>query len=107
MTREISRPALAEALLSTNPPILLEALPVRHFAAGHLPTARPLPLDQVGLMGDLGLETDRAIVVYCTGVTCPNSHRLAALLATRGYADVAVYAGGKEDWTAAGLRLES
>lgn len=107
MMREISRSALAEAILSTNPPILVEALPRRHYDAGHLPTARPLPLDEFERAAELVPDKDQAIVVYCTGVTCSNSRQAAAFLATRGYANVAVYAGGKQDWTEAGLRLDS
>ena len=107
MTREISRSVLAEAILSTNPPILVEALPRRYYQAGHIPTAKPLPLDELERAAELVPDKDRPIVVYCTGVTCPNSHRAAAFLTTRGYANVAVYGGGKQDWTEAGLRLDS
>ena len=46
------------------------------------------------------------IVVYCASATCRNSHIAAGTLERLGYENVAVYAGGKEDWTAAGLPLE-
>ena len=107
MIREISRSALAEAILSTNPPILMEALPHRYYDAGHIPTAMPLPPDEYARATELVPDKDKPIVVYCTGVTCPNSRQAAAFLAMRGYANVSVFAGGKEDWTEAGLRLES
>ena len=107
MMREISRSALAEAILSANPPILVEALPRRYYDSGHIPTAKPLPLDEFERAAEIVPDKSRAIVVYCTGVTCPNSHQASAFLATRGYANVAVYAGGKQDWTEAGLRLDS
>lgn len=35
-----------------------------------------------------------------------NSHQAAARLASQGYTNVAVYAGGKKDWSEAGLKLE-
>ena len=38
------------------------------------------------------------IVVYCASKTCQNSHIAARVLAQIGYGNVAVYAGGKEDW---------
>ena len=38
------------------------------------------------------------IVVYCASRTCQNSHIAANVLRQLGYANVAVYAGGKEDW---------
>jgi rhodanese-related sulfurtransferase len=47
MTKEISRATVAEAILAENPPIVLEALPRRHYEAGHIPGARALPLDEV------------------------------------------------------------
>ena len=107
MNREISRSALAEAILSTNPPILVEALPRRYYDSGHIPTAMPLPPDEYERAVELVPDKDQPIVVYCTGITCQNSRQAAAFLAMRGYANVAVYTGGKEDWAQAGLRLES
>jgi rhodanese-related sulfurtransferase len=55
-----------------------------------------------------GLLPDKAaeIVVYCASATCQNSHIAAKVLAQLGYANVAVYAGGKQDWQEAGLPLE-
>jgi rhodanese-related sulfurtransferase len=107
MTREINRSALAEAILSTNPPILVEALPRRYYESGHLPGAAALPLDELEKALELAPDKSRQVVVYCASPTCRNSHQAAAFLAMRGYADVAVYAGGKQDWTEAGLRLET
>jgi rhodanese-related sulfurtransferase len=46
------------------------------------------------------------IVVYCASATCQNSHIAARVLGQLGYANVRVYAGGKEDWSEAGLALE-
>jgi rhodanese-related sulfurtransferase len=107
VTREITRSALAEAILSTNPPILIEALPRRYYDSGHIPGAHPLPPDEYERATELIPDKSRPIVVYCASATCRNSHQAAAFLAMRGYANVAVYAGGKQDWTEAGLRLES
>jgi rhodanese-related sulfurtransferase len=106
MMREITRPALAEAILSANPPILVEALPRRYYDSGHLPTAQPLPPDEYERALALVPDKDKPIVVYCASVTCRNSHQAAAFLTMRGYRNVAVYAGGKQDWTEAGLRLD-
>jgi len=105
--REISRSALAEAILSQDPPILVEALPQRYFDAGHIPTAKPLPPESYDRALAMVPDKGKAIVVYCASATCRNSHEAAAFLTMRGYGNVAVYAGGKEDWTGAGLRLET
>ncbi len=46
------------------------------------------------------------IVVYCASKTCQNSYIAASVLRQIGYANVAVYAGGEEDWVEAGSALE-
>jgi rhodanese-related sulfurtransferase len=51
-------------------------------------------------------DRNAEIVVYCASATCQNSHIAARLLEQRGYTDVSVYAGGKQDWSEAGLALE-
>jgi rhodanese-related sulfurtransferase len=107
VVKDISRSALAEALLSKEPPILFEALDKKYYDHGHLPTARMLPPSEVGSVVAATVASKQApIVIYCASDTCQNSHEAAAQLAADGYADVAVYAGGKQDWSNAGLRLE-
>jgi rhodanese-related sulfurtransferase len=107
MTKDITRGALAEALLSRTPPIVLEALPRKYFDVGHIPTARALPLDELEkIVPAVAADPAGAIVVYCASATCQNSHQAAKRLAELGYRNVAVYAGGKQDWKEAGLRLE-
>jgi rhodanese-related sulfurtransferase len=46
------------------------------------------------------------IVVYCAGVTCPASIAAYHYLVNHGFANVRRYAGGLEDWAAAGYPLE-
>jgi len=55
-----------------------------------------------GVLPDKSAE----IVVYCASRSCQNSHIAAARLAQLGYENVAVYAGGKQDWSEAGLAVE-
>jgi rhodanese-related sulfurtransferase len=104
--KEISRPALSEALLSRSPPIVLEALDQKYYDSGHIPTARMLPPAQLDRVASMVADKDQAIVLYCASATCRNSHQAAADLERQGYRNVAVYAGGKADWVQAGLRLE-
>jgi len=86
---------------------LVEALPEKYYRDGHLPGARHLPHDQVRELAARVLpDRDAEIVVYCASATCQNSHIAARMLAQLGYGDVAVYAGGKQDWSEAGLALE-
>jgi rhodanese-related sulfurtransferase len=107
MAKEISRSGLAEALISRTPPVVLEALPRKYFDSGHIPTAHALPLEGLEqTAAALVPDRDKAIVVYCSGTSCQNSHQAAERLAGLGYRNVAVFPGGKEEWWQAGLRLE-
>jgi rhodanese-related sulfurtransferase len=104
----IDRNALKRLIDSRDPIVLLEALPERYFSAGHLPGARLFPHDQAAALAPQLLADKQAkIVVYCASDTCQNSHVAAAVLRKLGYADVAVYAGGKKDWEQSGLPLET
>ena len=107
MTKLITREDLQQRLASSNPPIVVEALPEKYYREGHLPGALHLPHTEVAERAPALLaDKQAAIVVYCASATCRNSHVAANLLEQRGYTDVAVYAGGKLDWTEAGLALE-
>ena len=99
MVKIISRNEL-QARLSANPAlVLLEALPEKYYNDWHLPGARHFPHDQARTLAP-SVVPDKAaeIVVYCASRTCQNSHIAANVLNQIGYGNVAVYAGGKEDW---------
>jgi len=103
----IDRDTLRARLASASPPTLVEALPEKYYAEGHLPGALHLPHERVrelapALLPDKGAE----IVAYCASPTCRNSHIAADTLKAMGYARVLVYEGGKKDWVEAGLPLE-
>jgi rhodanese-related sulfurtransferase len=91
------------ALLERGGVQLVEALPVDAFAAEHLPGAGNVP-GQVSAELAERVAPDRAapVVVYCSGPYCNRSKIAAAAFARIGYADVRVYAGGKQDWAEAG-----
>ena len=52
------------------------------------------------------LDSNDEIVIYCSGGGCPASKFAYALLERAGYKNVRRYAGGIEEWEAAGLPLE-
>jgi len=87
--------------------ILVEALPEKYYRAWHLPGALHLPHTEVTARA-LGLLADKAaeIVVYCASATCQNSHMAARTLIQLGYQNVAVFPGGKQQWSDAGLSQE-
>lgn len=94
--------------LAANPRlVLLEALPATYYAQGHLPGARWFPHDRAKELATVAVpRKDDPVVVYCASETCQNSHVAAKVLADLGYSNVRVYAGGKADWSDAGLPLE-
>ncbi|MGH8751564.1 MAG: rhodanese-like domain-containing protein [Burkholderiales bacterium] len=107
MTKQITRSEL-QARIHANPRlVLVEALPEKYYREGHLPGAKHMPHDQVKQLAPALLADKTAeIVTYCASATCQNSHIAANLLTQLGYANVAVYGGGKKDWGEAGLPLE-
>ena len=105
--RTISRQDLHALIGRKEPLVLVEALPAGHFAKGHLPGAINLPHDKVREMAPSLLpDRNAAIVTYCASATCQNSHIAAHTLRAMGYANVRVYAEGKQDWIEAGLPVE-
>ena len=107
MTTTISRERLQEKLAGAPRPVLIEALPAKYYLDGHLPGALHMPHERVGELAPSALPDKQAeIVVYCASATCRNSHIAAGALERLGYGNVSVYAGGKQDWQEAGLRLE-
>jgi rhodanese-related sulfurtransferase len=106
MSNEISREELSQ-LVHSHQVVVLEVLPPKYYAEGHLPGARNLPLDRLEqVLAELALDRTEPIVTYCTGPTCPNSGVAAARLGQLGYANVRVFKGGKQAWREAGLALE-
>jgi len=99
MNKTVTRDEL-QARLAANPNlVLLEALPEKYYNDWHLPGAKHFPHDQARALAPVVVPDKSAeIVVYCASSTCRNSHIAATVLQQNGYSNVAVYAGGKEDW---------
>ena len=99
MNKIITRSEL-QARLAANPGlVLLEALPEKYYKDWHLPGAKHFPHDRArALAPSVAPDKSAEVVVYCASRTCQNSHIAANVLQQIGYGNVAVYAGGKEDW---------
>lgn len=108
MTRTITRDELKARLDAGEPTVIIEALPQRHFDAGHLPGAINIPHDAVKERAASELpDRDAVIVVYCASTECRNSRIAAETLTAAGYRNVHEYIEGKKDWQEAGYPLES
>ncbi|MCH4564397.1 rhodanese-like domain-containing protein [Halomonas sp. EGI 63088] len=86
--------------------VLIDTLPAKSFAKGHLPGAINIVSDDI-LARAPALLPDKhiPIVVYCASTTCKRAGRSAERLERLGYTRVYHYAGGKRDWEAAGYPL--
>lgn len=107
MTALISRDELRTAIEAGGITVV-DALGGEYWARQHLPGAIPLVADDVAARAaELLPERDAAIVTYCSNPACPNSQNVATLLEGLGYTNVRKYRDGIEDWTSAGLPVES
>ena len=99
----ISRDELKEKIDRGDDFKLLMALGELAYLAKHIPgslyTSTPDALSEM-------LDVDDDVVVYCSNPNCVASVAVYKYLAGKGYRNVRRYAGGLEDWEAAGLPLE-
>jgi len=87
---------------------VVETLGEMYFDDGHLPGAINIPHTRVReLAPSLLPDLDASIVTYCSNTACRNSEIAANELRSLGYTNVRKYAEGKQDWTEAGLPLET
>ena len=72
------------SLLERGDTVLLDVRPASEYAAGHLPGAVHIPLDE--LAGRLAeLPADQEVVAYCRGRYCVMAHDAVRLLTARGH----------------------
>jgi rhodanese-related sulfurtransferase len=107
MTALISREELQSAI-EAGAVTVVDALGGEYYAQQHLPGAVPLVLADVDAQASALLpDRDAAIVTYCSNPGCANSGQVAERLTALGYTDVRKYKEGIEDWTDAGLPVET
>ena len=89
--------------------LLVDVRPSMFYGMGHMPGAISLPrkgyeakYPKQKTALDEAVAADRAIVLYCANVKCPDGYTVAKLLSAQGYA-VSIYKGGWEEWKATGF----
>jgi len=89
--------------------VFVDARSAEEFAAGHIPGALLLPLDDfdeaVSSWKDL-IPLETLLIAYCAGAGCDSSLDVAELLREEGYSRVKVFFGGWEQWKGAGYPVE-
>ncbi len=85
--------------------LFLDARDPADYAAGHIGNALSLPAQSLAEhFGEIApvLTAASALVLYCDGVECELSHRLAQSLRERGYTNLHILPNGWTAWRAAG-----
>jgi len=88
---------------------LINVLPEEHFRKQHIPGSVNVPLEKDSFLQRVeSLAGSKAakIVVYCADSDCNASPKAARKLEEAGFENVADFAGGTEEWRAAGYSLE-
>ena len=100
---EISGDQVSALFARGNVPFL-DARRTAAYREGHIQGARPFPVweadvdDRVKAFYAEGHDPNGAIVVYCTGGDCEDSHMLGQKLFFAGFNAVFVYRDGFPDW---------
>ncbi|MGW4378351.1 rhodanese-like domain-containing protein [Kitasatospora sp. NPDC004531] len=107
MTALITRAELSAAI-DAGAVTVVDTLAGEYYAQQHLPGALALHPSEVDtLAATLLPDRTAAIVTYCSNPACANSGQVADRLTALGYTDVRKYREGIQDWTEAGLPVES
>jgi len=93
--------AAAESAWRNGAAVFIDAREPGFFEEGHIPGAVNLPVSEI--KNSPRVPADRPLIVYCSGGDCEDSGVVARALLKMGFRDVAVFAGGWEEWSAAGI----
>jgi rhodanese-related sulfurtransferase len=99
----VTRAELARRLQDGDDLVVLDVRPAAEHAAGHLPGAVSIPVDE--LRRRLAeLPGDREVVAYCRGPYCAFAHEAVAVLREEGFSARRLE-DGLPEWQAAGLAV--
>ncbi|MER6630683.1 metalloregulator ArsR/SmtB family transcription factor [Streptomyces sp. NPDC000987] len=85
--------------------VVLDVRPAEEYAAGHIPGALSIPVDELAArVAELPEETE--VVAYCRGAYCVLAHHAVRLLTARGRRAVRL-ADGMLEWRLADLPVET
>jgi rhodanese-related sulfurtransferase/predicted transcriptional regulator len=102
-TDHLTREQLLERVRAGTATVI-DVRPAEEYAAGHLPGAVSIPLDELeARLAELPADTE--IVAYCRGANCVLSHDAVRLLAARGRR-ASRLADGMLEWRLAALPVE-
>lgn len=92
--------------------LVFDARPSFVYQFGHIPGAINLPKSRcaegIAKRDDeikSALAAGKTLIVYCTGLTCPDAHAVATQLSISGH-PASVFKGGWDAWREAGMPVE-
>ena len=100
---------IAKKIFDSGEAVFVDARNFEAYASGHIKGAVSLPIGQFGEKIDAFRDryaTVAPIVVYCSGRTCYDSHKLAQRLFMEGYADIRIFIDGYPAWMQKGYPCE-
>ena len=106
---EITNVPLARKLYDSNKFVFVDARSRDDYDEGHIKGAVSFPVGQFDETIEAFLDQyppETAIVTYCSGRTCVDSHKLAQMLFDFGYTEINVFIDGFPGWEAEGHPIE-
>ena len=106
---EIGDVTMARKLYDSGKFVFVDARSRDDYEEGHIKGEVSLPVGEFDEKIDVFLEEyspEKAIITYCSGRTCEDSHRLAQLLLEFGYEKINVFIDGYPGWVTRGYPIE-
>jgi rhodanese-related sulfurtransferase len=106
---EIREVEKAKSIFDEGSALFVDARSPEDYYGGHIPGAESFPVGQFEEQIEAFLDRhppEQAIVTYCSGRTCEDSHHLAQLLNNFGFDNVTVFIDGFPGWEAEGYPVE-
>ncbi len=107
---ELNNPLKVRRVIQEGNTILVDVRRTDIYDQGHIPGALSFPLhefDAIVQEFENKIHKDDPVLIYCSGVTCVDSHDFAARLIQMGYLRVTVYAGGFTEWEEMEFEVEN
>jgi rhodanese-related sulfurtransferase len=102
---DISAEETLARIEKSDAPLLLDVRTPEEFAAGHVPAAWNLPIDQLpARLAELASHRSSGVIVYCE--RGPRAARAIEELRAAGFTDVQHLSGDMSGWREAGLPVE-
>jgi rhodanese-related sulfurtransferase len=102
---------LAHEIWSRGKTLVLDARRAKDYQELHVPGALNLPPKSWKNLKDskllAGIDKDRDILVYCSGVGCDDALKVGKILRSLGYTQVTVFTEGFRGWDEAGYPVDT